>query len=245
MSELMLRLIRALLLFSALALAPVGRAEMAPAPNPEPAPNPASPATATAQALVAESLDYTTLSQLIFITSLRAGTHTESGKNHYYFAAVMYGLLNSPEERNSEFSKRKKLAVELGNFGDTKIDALAVWLPDEKAKNIKEFHIDGNAIRELAARTMTEFKVPEGAVAVQVEIAMFLHNKKFIFFGEDKLLAKTLYYPISQTKFDTPLRTNQTLTITDDFGTDVKLAIRYDHPATATKVKAAAAAPKP
>lgn len=196
------------------------------------APAPVAAASKTAEA---EPLDYTTMSHALNIDSLRAGSHSETGTNDYDFRVSMYGMLNSAEERNLPFEQRKKIPVELGTFGDTKIDSLAIWKPDEKAKDYKDLKIDGNQIRELAAKTMSEFKVQEDGVAIMVEVKLFIKKKKFFFFGDDQELAKASYYPIPPTKFDTPLRTNQVLTISDDKGTSVKIAVRYEKPAAAAK----------
>jgi hypothetical protein len=201
----------------------------------------AVPAAAAAKPAAGEPLDYTTLTHVVAVDALRAGSHDESGVNEYYFSAAMHALLNSAEERNAEWAKRKKVTVELGVFGDTKIDSLAIWHPDEKAKDVKEIRVEGNAIRELAARAMNEFKTQEGELAVQVDVVMMKKNKRFVFFGDDLTVAKASYFVIPETKFETPLRTNQTLTITDDKGTNVKLSVRYEKPATAAK---AADAPK-
>src|SRR5689334_5809516 len=126
----------------------------------KPAAAPAATTPAPAKS-TAEPLDYTTITHTLSIDSLRAGSHSETGTNDYDFRVTMYGLLNSSEERNLPFDQRKKIPVELGSFGDTKIDSLAIWKPDEKAKDYKELKIDGNAVRELAAKTMSEFKVLE------------------------------------------------------------------------------------
>lgn len=173
-------------------------------------------------------LNYVTLTHKLAIDSLRAGSHDESGTNSYFFDVKMYALLNSPEERNAAFDARQKLVVELGAFGDTQIESLALWTPDEKLKNFKELKIDGNGLRELAARAMTEFKVPESSLAIMIEVVMYERAKKFIFFGDDTLVAKASYFPIPQTKFDKPLRANQSLSITDDKGTQVAVAVRYE-----------------
>ncbi len=196
---------------------------------------PAAAPAATAAKATDEPLDYTTITHSLSIDTLRAGSHSETGTNDYAFQVTMYGMLTSSEERNLPFEQRKKMPVELGSFGDTKIDSLVIWKPDEKAKDYKELKIDGNAVRELAAKTMSEFKVLEDEVAIMVEVKMFIKKKKFFFFGDDQELAKASYYPIPPTKFDTPLRTNQMLTISDDKGTSVKIAVRYEKPATAAK----------
>ena len=222
------------LLATLLAFAAPARAADAPAKTAAPAA--AQPATGGGDA-AGEPLDYGLLSHVVSIESLRAGSHDPSGHNSYVFKATLYALLNSSEERNLDFSKRKQIAVDLGQFGATTIDSLAFWHADEKVHDVKELKIEGNEIRELAARTMTELKVQEGEVAMMVEVVMLKKNKKFFFFGEDAAIAKASYYPIPQTKFDTPLRTNQTLVISDDKGTNVKLVVRYEKPAVSAKTK--------
>lgn len=169
-------------------------------------------------------LDYETLSHAVSIDSLRAGSHDPSGTNDYYFVADMYSLINSSEERNLEFAKRKKIKVELGNFGETKIDSLKTWKSDGK-DNGKTLSIAGDAIRKLAAQSMQEFKVQESEVAVMVEITMFEKAKKYYFFGEDTLIAKTEYFPISQTKYEKTH--DHDLTLQDDKGTQVIIKIHY------------------
>lgn len=192
-----------------------------------------------------EPLDYSTLSHTLSIESLRAGTHDESGRNIYNFKVSMFGLINTAEERNLDWSKRRKVTTELGVFGETKIDSLAIWRPDEKTKDLKELRIEGHAIRELAARSMNEFKISESELAVAIEIEMQKHAKRYFVLGNDTLVAKTIYYPIPPTKFDTPLRSNQSLVIADDKGTSVKLQVRYDKPATQAQAQKAPPNKKP
>jgi hypothetical protein len=198
-----------------------------------PAPAGATPA---ASSVVEAPLDYSTLSHVVSVEFLRAGSHDPSGVNEYYFQAKMLGLLNSSEERNTELSQRKQVTVELGTFGDTSIDSLAYWRPDEKAQQVKQLRLEGDAIRELAARVMQEFAVQEGDVTVMVSVSLFEKAKKWIFFGEDTYVGRAEYSPIPQSKFDTPLRTDSALAIADDKGTLVKLRVHYDQQAgTATK----------
>lgn len=203
------------------------------AAGPAPAPAPKEGAKAESAAPKDEPLDYTLLTHTVAIDTLRAGSHDPSGVNEYVFQATMYGLLNSSEERNKPFADRKKVTVELGTFGDTTIESLAVWRADEKAKDVKELGVEGNGIRELAARAMQEFKVQEAELCVMVELVMLERQKKWLVLKDDQVVAKTSYYPIPPTKFDTPIRTNQQLLITDDKGTNVKVGVRYEHPAAA------------
>ncbi len=177
---------------------------------------------------MADPLDYATLAHAVSVTSLRAGAHDDSGTNEYFFAAKMYGLLNSADERNATLDKRKKIEVDLGTFGETQIVSLGFWRAEGKASVPKELKIDGNQIRELTARVMQEHKVTEAEVAIMMELTMLEKNKKYWFFGEDTKIGSVTYYPVPATKFDTPLATNSELTLTDDKGTLVKLVVTYD-----------------
>ena len=189
-------------------------------------------ALAVAATPVPEPIDYGLLTHTLAIEALRAGNHDPSGTNEYYFTVVMYGLTNSAEERNLPLPKRKQVPVELGTFGETKIEALSAWHADDKTKDVKGLHILGNAVRELTAQTMTRFHAPESEVAVMVEVTMFAKAKKFGVFGDDLSVAKASYYPIPQSKFDGAPRSDLALTMADDKGTNVKLKVRYDQPAT-------------
>lgn len=216
----------------ALAAALAGSAEAwaasaVPSNSPSASPVPAASAKGGSPG-IKDPLDYTTLSHTLAIDMLRAGSHDPSGVNNYFFTVRMFALHNSAEERNLEFDKRKKIEVDKGVFGESKIESLSVWKPDEKLKNFKELKIDGQGIRELMARGMTEFSVPENEVAILIEIEMFLKSKKFFFFGQDTAISKTSFYPIPPTKFDAPIHTNQSLAITDDKGTVVRINVRYD-----------------
>jgi hypothetical protein len=177
-----------------------------------------------------EPLDYTTLSHKLAVELLRAGNHDAAGSNEYFFQVTMVGLLNTPEERNLPFDQRRKVEVDLGSFGSATLDALSIWRPDEKTKDFKELAIDGNQIRELTARVMTDLKAQEPEVCIMVEVSLFEREKKFVFFGDDKLLTKASFYPVPPTLFDNPFRTNTTMSMQDDKGLEVKIAVRFDKP---------------
>jgi hypothetical protein len=174
-----------------------------------------------------EPLNYTKLTHMISIPTFRAGSHDDLGSSQYYFKVELIALVNTSEERNISMDKRKKNSVDLGTFGETQIESLAYWTEDEKKGDTKNLTIDGNTIREVAAKTMRIFKIPEEDLAVMVEITLFKKQKKFLFFGNDDKLASTIYYPIPPTKFDGQLRMNQNLIIKDEYGTMVKINIKY------------------
>ncbi len=169
--------------------------------------------------------DYDSFDHTIAIQSLRAGSHDPSGTNDYYFTANMYTLVNSSDERNLEFEKRKKLTLELGTFAETQLESLKVWKPENKDDTSKSLTISGNAMRKLAAQSMQEFKVTEAEVAVMVEVKMFEKAKQYFFIGEDNLIAKSEYFPISQTKFEKT--TDTELALQDDKGTNVIISVKY------------------
>jgi len=184
-----------------------------------------------------EPLDYTLLTHSLNIELLRAGAHSAKGTNTYTFVLSLVGLLNSSEERNLDFDKRKKKVVDLGVFGDTSIQSLAVWKPDAKLKDFKEIKIDGQVIRELVAQMMTTFNVPESEVRAQVDISMVIKKKKWLVLNADEQVAKASYAPVPATKFEAGLRSNQDLVIEDNQGTFVKIAVRYDKPAVDPQAK--------
>lgn len=176
---------------------------------------------------IPEPLNYNKLTHIISIPTLRAGSHDDQGSSQYYFKVELIALVNTSEERNNPMDKRKKHSVDLGIFGDTQIDSLAYWTEDEKKGDTKNLTIEGNTIREVAAKTMRLFKISEEELAIMVEITLFKKQKKFMLFGDDEKLASTNYYPIPPTKFDGQIRMNQNLIIKDEFGTMVKINIKY------------------
>lgn len=191
--------------------------------------------TALAAETKPEPLDYALLTHTVGVDSLRAGNHDASGINEYVFAATMHALLNSSEERNMAFEKRKKVSTDLGHFGETKIEALSAWKADDKANDVKQVRIEGNGIRELVAKAMTELSVGEGDICVEVQVQMLQRKKKFLVLHDDVPIAQAKYFVIPPTKFDGPLRTDSTLTIADDKGTLVKVGVRYENPQTPPK----------
>ena len=203
------------------------------------------PAAAGGPTIEADALDYETLSQVLAIESLRAGSHAGKEPQDYVFEVSMFGLLSTPEERQMEFARRKQLREVLGRFGGTHMEPLAIWRPDEKLKDYKEFKIAGRAIRELVARAMQEFSVKEAEIMVRVEVAMLRRIKRYLVLGDDARVAAVTYDPIPATKFDVPMRTNQPLAISDERGTVVKLALRYETPAVRPKAASDASAKTP
>lgn len=188
-----------------------------------------------------EPLDYTLLNHKVSINLLRAGAHAPSGTNEYFFQGKMIAMLNTAEERNLALEKRKKLELDLGKFGDTNLEALAIWKPDEKAKDVKELTIEGPNIRELIAKTMQELAAGEPDICVLIEVALFEKRRKWLVLTEEQQLASASYYPVPPTIFDNSFRTNTVLNIKDAKGLEVKLQVQYESPANKGKTQA----PKP
>jgi hypothetical protein len=176
-----------------------------------------------------EMRDYTLFDHEISIQTMRAGNNDPSGKNEYYFKVTIFGILNSLSEREKKLEERKKLQQEVGVFGSMQLDALSFWRP-QKPDEAPSLPISGDLIRDITARMMTEHKVFEWDIAQQITIDLYEANKKFVFFGEDVLIGSAKYFPIPQTKFDTPQRTNLELEINDPQGAAIKIHVKYKDP---------------
>lgn len=175
-----------------------------------------------------EPLDYGTLSHKLTIELLRAGSHDSSGTNNYYFQAILVGLLNATDERNLPLDKRKKIEIDLGFFANTTLDALNLWRPSEKPDSAKEIAVDGQQIRALVARVMSEMKVQESDVSIMLTLNLFEKEKILGFFGKDRMVATTSFYPVPPPLFESLFRTNTTLHMADDKGLEAKIAVRFD-----------------
>ena len=171
-----------------------------------------------------EPLDYSTMTHEITIEMLRAGAESGAKQNEYKFIATGYGLINSPEEKALDFAKRKKVTIELGRFGETKMDALAIWRADDKAKDFKQFHVDGKAIRDLVAKSMSELKIPESEVIIQTDVSMIAKKKKYFLLPDEQIVATISYLPLSDRA---AAESQKSFVLTDDKGTYVKLSVRY------------------
>lgn len=172
----------------------------------------------------AEPLDYATLSHEISIDMLRAGTESGVKKNDYIFIVTGNGLIDSPEEKSLDFVKRKKVTIELGRFGETKIDALAIWRADDKAKEFKQLRIDGKAIRDLVAKSMSELVITEDGVIIQIDVSMIAKKKKYFLLPDERVIAVISYLPL---KDIASAEAQKSFVLTDDKGVHVKLSLRY------------------
>ena len=170
------------------------------------------------------NVDYEELNHTIRLDHLRAGNHDESGMNDYYFVVKFFGLVSNEEERRKPEKERRMHPFEGGTFGEVTLKSLSFW---QKSGNVTEYRISGDFIREIISATMNQFKVVETETAVLAKIEMYEKNKKYVFFGEDVLIATASYYPIPASKFDAPPRTNLDLNLKDDKGTNVVLKVEY------------------
>ena len=183
----------------------------------------------TANALAASPtealINYGTLTHTIRLAELRAGNHDDTGINDYYFAVKIYGLVSSQDEKKLDFAARKKILVDGGRFGDIHIAALSFW--EKPEAGAPEVVIQGETFRDLAARTMKQFSVAETEVGILIEVEMYEQNKRFVFFGEDRLIGKTNFFLIPETFPHKPVTKDVSLTITDNLGTAVSLGVAF------------------
>jgi hypothetical protein len=180
--------------------------------------------------------DYTKFDHTVTMTSLRAGNHDPSGQNQYFFRLTQYALANTKDERLKPIEERKKSSAGSQDFGQIELAALSQWIPPEvtddtnSALAFNSVRISGDSIRESTSNMMRAESISEAEVAHLVIIELFERDKKYFLMNEDKSIATTRYFPIPPSSFDGSERLNQTLQITDDKGTQVKLTVTYDSP---------------
>lgn len=173
--------------------------------------------------------DYSVLSHKINVSQFRGGNHDSSGANEYYFNIDMFAILIDKKESKKEWEKRQKIPTRIGEIGDYRLNALSYWTKkQQEAEKIEPIEVRGEQIRELVSAAMKEFKVEEIKIAIKMEISLWEREKSFGLFGEDVRIGETTYYAIPETL---PRRANSKdlkLAITDDKGTLVEIAVRYD-----------------
>ncbi len=173
-----------------------------------------------------EPIDYTQLSHELDLTMLRSGAHNGDKPNQYLFKVVAHGMSNSPEEKTKDFASRKKVTIDLGSFGDTQLDPLAIWRQDQKAKEFKQLRIDGKAVRDLVAKTMTQLQIPENQVSVQTDINFVAKKKKYYVLNDDQVVATVSFSPLVKIEPGTQVP-EQSFTMTDDKGAVAKLNVKF------------------
>jgi len=178
-------------------------------------------------------VDYSLYNHEILVESLRSGNHDESGTNDYFFTAAVQAMVNSKEELKKEIVSRERITGEPAKFSELKLDVLSLFEADPKNPTSNSLKIVGNDIRVLVSQAMRKFNLLESEVAVMVEITMYEKEKFLGYFGEDKLIGKTSYFPIPPTKYQLGGRVNTKLSLLDDKGTDVRFKITYEKPAAA------------
>lgn len=185
------------------------------------------------KALVAQEslIDYSKLSHSIALDVLRSGNHDPDGVGEYDIRVDYFTLVNSEEERKKEFKQRQKYHASGDNFGDINIPNLSYWTPEKDEKEQKKVRVEGDKIRSILSKSMQDLKKKESELTFAVRLTLVEKNVKYWFFGDDKDLLSVFYYPIPPTKYDTPIRVNQNLTMNDDNGTVVELKVIYDKPA--------------
>jgi hypothetical protein len=195
----------------------------------------------TAFAQSQQPLDYNTLTHTISIQSFRAGQHDPSGVNNYYFTAKMRALVNTADQIKLPDDQKKAKTVDLDNFGEMELKSLSNWKaadqpphskPDTKSPDTSSpfLKVDGDTIRELVASTMAEFNTKEETVEVEINLILFEKAKKYFFFGEDLKIAEATFVPLPSAGITAKMGFNQDITLTDDKGALVSIAVRFDNP---------------
>ena len=179
-----------------------------------------------------ELIDYQLVSHNVYLDKFRSGNHDADGNGEYDIRVDFFALINSESERKKEFKDREKMHFAGEMFGEIKIPNLSYWKPDTDEKEAMKVRITGDSIRAKLSQAMQQLQKKENELIFAVRLTLVEKNVKYWFFGDDKDLMSTMYYPIPPTKYDTPLRVNQNLTMKDDNGTLVVLKVVYDNPVT-------------
>jgi len=173
--------------------------------------------------------DYDGLGHRIYISSLRAGNHDESGENEYYFIATAQAQKDKETNVKEETKKQEPISLDSVTFGELTIKSLDTWKHSEPIEDNLFTDIIGDSLRELTSNAMRSLKAHEQDIHLVVKIDMYEKNKKFFFFGEDQLVGSVSYEPAKLLqkfkKSEPPVR--PTIKITDDKGTDVVFSIRF------------------
>jgi hypothetical protein len=174
-------------------------------------------------------IDYDKLDLTVTIKALRSGNQDPSGLNSYYFKLTADALPILKEEVKKPFAERLKIEREIGEFGQIEIKSLKNWTPDKKPNPLFSLALSGDLIREIAAETMRKFKVAEDGVSIICRVELFERSKKFGFWGDDLRVGEATFPIIPETLPHGPQVENRELTITDNLGTQVRLAVTFKH----------------
>lgn len=182
-------------------------------------------------------IDYKKLDHELMVTELRAGNHDAKGMNQYYFVTTLYAVKKDPDEKKLGLEKRVSLKKEYAQFGEIEMAALTTWTGEPKL----DMKLIGDDMRVLTTEAMRTWNLPEEKVALQVDVALYEKAKRFWFFGDDKLIGRMRYYIIPETTPHAAPRENRDLVLEDQWGTHLKLSIKY---APEEEAKTAATTPK-
>jgi hypothetical protein len=193
----------------------------------------------------AQSLrDYDKLDLEMRVTSFRSGSHDDSGTSSYLLRVTQFALLNNKEEKLKKIEERKKSPAGEQQFFAITLPSLSIWKASEEELAPIEagapvpFNaavIAGNSVRVATAKMMQEEKTTEENVAHMVVIELMKRTKKYYVLNEDAPLTQVSFFPIPPSQFDSPERVNQTLNITDERGTSVKINVAYKEPLQSNK----------
>ncbi len=171
--------------------------------------------------------DYDKLDLSVTIKTLRSGNQNSTGINSYAFKITLSALPILKEEMKKTFAERQKIENEVGEFGQIQIKSLKHWIPDKKPNPLFSIAIKGDVMREIAAETMRKYKVSEDELSIFCRVEMFEKSRKFGFWGSDTKVGEASFPIIPESLPHGPLIENKDLTISDDTGTFVKLAVIF------------------
>ena len=177
--------------------------------------------------------DYDGLGHRLYLSSLRAGNHDESGENEYYFILTAQAGKKTgkaaKEPKSDAPEKAEPITLDPVTFAEVTIKSLDKWKAPDPVEGALFTDIPGDSLRELTSTAMRTLGVHEQDVLLSIKVDMFEKNKKFFFFGEDQLVNSVSYRPadllVKFKKSDPPVR--QEVKIVDDQGTDVTLSLRF------------------
>lgn len=178
------------------------------------------PKTATG----AEAIDYKKLDHKVSLVNFRAGNHDESGQNTYFLSAKLFALPITPGEEKTDFKDRKKISLELEDFGQITLPSLSFAVTP---KELKSLEVSGDQIRGLMSDAMRNFKVPEDQISIVTEITLLEDNKPFIFIGKHTVVAKYRYAVIPESLPHKALIEDKSIELKDKLGTHLTLELKY------------------
>ncbi|MDA9951509.1 hypothetical protein N9D31_02925 [Oligoflexaceae bacterium] len=173
-------------------------------------------------------IDYEKLSHSIQLDSFRSGNHDPDGIGEYLIKVKYFAILNTEAERKKDWAQQKKIAFDGPEFNELHLENLSFWKPSKDEKKAMRVEIKGDQIRKACSEAMNKLGIKENEISLMVRISVVETGKKYFFIDDSHEILSTQYYPIPQTKYDIPMRTNQNLIIKDDNATRLTFSVVYD-----------------